>query len=505
MRVSRTRSRKEKIGLLAERLAAARGDELPIAVGFLAGQLRQGKLGVGPSIVEEARQASPAAEPSLAPPLTLDEVDRRLTALAAEQGAGAVGRRTTQLGALMAAATADEQRFLADLLLGSIRQGALEGIMADAVAQATGVPASAVRRAVMLHGDLGHVAQLAATGGAAALHSLGLELFRPIQPMLAQPTADPDDALGVLGRASVEYKLDGARVQVHKQGARVEVYTRGLHRVTAAVPELVQLVRTLSADALVLDGEVLALRSDGTPHPFQVTMRRFGRRLDVDAMRQQLPLSAFFFDCLRLGAQTLLDEPTTERLRALDELVPAAHRVPREHATAPEQAAAFFDRAITAGHEGVMLKALDQPYQAGRRGKAWLKLKPAHTLDLVVLAVEPGSGRREGWLSNLHLGARDPATGGFVMLGKTFKGMTDAMLQWQTERLRSLEIGREGFVVHVRPELVVEVAFGDVQRSPQYPGGMALRFARVKRYREDKPASEADTIERVREIFEQRG
>jgi DNA ligase-1 len=367
------------------------------------------------------------------------------------------------------------------------------------------VPAEAVRRAAMLQGSLPQVAMVAAEQGRAGLDALGLELFRPILPMLAQPTADVDEALELLGEANLEHKLDGARVQVHKQGDRVEVYSRLLNRVTPAVPEIVELVQALPARALVLDGEALALRPDGGPQPFQVTMRRFGRKLDVERLRAELPLQVRFFDCLRVDAQTLLDQATSERLLALDAAVPPAHRVPRRRVSSRDEAEAFFDEALAHGHEGLMLKALDAPYQAGRRGKGWLKLKPAHTLDLVVLAVEPGSGRREGFLSNLHLGARDPRTGSFVMLGKTFKGLTDAMLAWQTEKLGALAIGREGYVVHVRPELVVEIAFSDVQQSPQYPGGLALRFARVKAYREDKRASEADTIDRVREIHAAQG
>jgi DNA ligase-1 len=515
-RVRKTRSRTQKVAILAATLTALSREELELGVGWLVGKPQQGKLGVGPAAVREASTATPAATASL----ELLEVDRRLAALAAEKGQGATGRRTAMLGSLMAAATADEQRFLAGLLLGELRQGALEGLMVEAIAEAMRVPAEVVRRAAMLSGSLPEVAGVAARAGEAGLRAIGLELFRPILPMLAQTADDVDEALERLGEANVEHKLDGARVQVHKDGERVEVYSRLLNQVTPAVPEIVELVRTLPARALVLDGEALTLRPDGGPQPFQVTMRRFGRRLDVERMRAELPLVVRFFDCLRLDAQTLLDEGTRERLSALDAAVPPAHRVPRRWVTGREEAEAFFDDALAHGHEGLMLKAADAPYQAGRRGRGWLKLKPAHTLDLVVLAVEPGSGRREGWLSNLHLGARDPHTGGFVMLGKTFKGLSDAMLAWQTEKLRSLEIGREAlgaagddplgrpkepWVVHVRPELVVEIAFSDVQQSPQYPGGLALRFARVKSYREDKPASEADTIDRVREIFVAQG
>lgn len=500
-RVRQTRSRTQKIAALAATLAGLSRAELELGVGYLVGKPRQGKLGVGPAAVREASTATPAATATLA----LLEVDRRLEELAAITGAGLTARRTAALGSLMAAATADEQRFLVGLVLGEVRQGALEGLMIEAIAEALRVPADAVRRAAMLSGSLPQVATVAVQAGEAGLAALGLQLFRPILPMLAQPAADLDDALAQLGEANLEHKLDGARVQVHKDGEHVEVYSRLLNRVTPAVPEIVELVQTLPARTLVLDGEALALRPDGGPQPFQVTMRRFGRKLDVEALRAELPLVVRFFDCLVLDAQTLLDQPTTERLLALDAAVPPAHRVPRRRVTNREEAEAFYDEALAHGHEGLMAKALDAPYQAGRRGGSWLKLKPAHTLDLVVLAVEPGSGRREGWLSNLHLGARDPRSGSFVMLGKTFKGLTDAMLAWQTETLGALALGREGYVIHVRPERVVEIAFSDVQQSPQYPGGLALRFARVKRYREDKPASEADTIDRVREIFAAQG
>jgi len=497
-------------------LAALDREELELGVGFLVGKPRQGKLGVGQAAVREASTATPTAAATLA----LLEVDRRLAALAEAKGAGATGRRTAMLGSLMAAATTDEQRFLVGLVLGELRQGALEGLMVEAIAEAMRVPADAVRRAAMLSGSLPRVASVAMETGEAGLAGFGLQLFRPILPMLAQPAGDLDEALERLGEANLEHKLDGARVQVHKDGEHVEVYSRLRNCVTPAVPEIVELVRTLPARTLVLDGEALALRPDGGPQPFQVTMRRFGRRLDVERQRAELPLVARFFDCLLLDAHTLLDQTTAERMLALDAAVPSAHRVPRRRVSDREQAEAFYEEALAHGHEGLMAKALDAPYQAGRRGRGWLKLKPAHTLDLVVLAVEPGSGRREGWLSNLHLGARDPRTGSFVMLGKTFKGLTDAMLAWQTEKLRALELGREAlgaagddrsrptkgaWVVHVRPELVVEIAFSDVQQSPQYPGGLALRFARVKRYREDKPASEADTIDRVREIFSAQG
>jgi len=360
---------------------------------------------------------------------------------------------------------------------------------------------AAVRRAQMLAADLGLVAQAALQEGEAGLERFRLELFSPIQPMLAQTAEGVDDALARLHRCALELKLDGARVQVHKAGDEVRVFTRNLNEVTAAVPELVALVRGLPARSLILDGETIALGKDGAPLPFQVTMRRFGRKLDVAAMQASLPLSSFFFDCLYLDGESLIDQPTALRHQALADATPEANRVPRLVTEDPRAAARFLAEAFARGHEGAMAKALDTPYEAGSRGAGWLKLKQAHTFDLVILAAEWGSGRRKGWLSNLHLGARVPASGQFVMLGKTFKGLTDAMLKWQTEALLALETHREGHVVYVRPELVVEIALSDVQASPHYPGGMALRFARVKQHRRDKPAAEADTVDAVRALL----
>jgi DNA ligase-1 len=380
-----------------------------------------------------------------------------------------------------------------------VRQGALEGVMLEAIAKAAGLPADRVRRAVMMAGDLGAVAgAVLGDNRETALAQYQLELFRPVQPMLADSAATLADALSAGVPTAVEWKLDGARIQVHRRDDRVAVYTRSLNDVTAAVPEVVEAVRALSARELILDGEVIALGSDGRPHSFQMTMRRFGRRLDVMKLREELPLQAFFFDVLFHDGESIVDEPLSARLVRLDIVAPASLQVPRLVTVDPEEAIRFQADALARGHEGVMVKSLTAPYAAGRRGSAWLKVKTARTLDLVVLAVEWGSGRRKGWLSNIHLGARDPATGGFVMLGKTFKGMTDEMLIWQTKELLAREVRRDGHVVYVRPELVVEIAFNDVQRSPHYPGGVALRFARVKGYRPDKSAAEADTIDAVR-------
>jgi DNA ligase-1 len=416
-------------------------------------------------------------------------------------GKGSTGERQRLLRELLARATPDEQNFLFRLVTGELRQGAVEGLMLEAVARAAKVPAEQVRRARMMAGDLPKVAKAAITGDAAELAGFATQLFRPVHPMLAGSADDESAAIEELGEAALEYKLDGARIQVHKSGDQVAVYSRRLNDVTAAVPELVEVVRGLPAGELILDGEVIALRPDGTPYPFQITMSRFGRKLDIDRIRQEFPLTPFFFDLLYLDGGPLVDEPARRRLTALIDAVPARMLVPRTLTSSPIDAQAFLQRSLEAGHEGIMAKALDAPYQAGHRGRRWLKVKPANTLDLVVLAAEWGHGRRHGWLSNLHLGARDPVAGGFVMLGKTFKGMTDAMLEWQTKKLLELEVARDGITVYVRPELVVEVAFNEVQASTQYPGGVALRFARIKRYRTDKNASEADTIAAVRDIY----
>jgi DNA ligase-1 len=493
--VGSTAGRLEKISKLAALLKQLDPDEVPIAIGFLTGWPRQGRIGIGWSTLAAARDHDPALEPGL----ELRDVDAALGQVQSIRGKSSAAARLRVLDALFARATAAEQQFLAALAIGEVRQGALEGVLLEAVARAADVPSDRVRRAVMMAGDLGVVASaVLGSEGAAALAHYKLELFRPCQPMLADSAPNVADALDGAGPAALEWKLDGARIQVHKRDTRVAVYTRSLNDVTSAVPEVVEALRTLVAHEVILDGEVIALAGDGKPLPFQVTMRRFGRRLDVAALRAELPLQPFFFDVLWCDGEPLLDRPLAERLQTLDALVPLAMRVPRTVTADVAEAQRFEGDALSRGHEGVMVKSLEAPYAAGRRGSAWLKVKTARTLDLVVLAVEWGSGRRKGWLSNIHLGARDPATDGFVMLGKTFKGMTDEMLEWQTKELLARETRREGHVVFVRPELVVEIAFNDVQRSPQYPGGVALRFARVKGYRPDKRAMEADTIEAVR-------
>jgi DNA ligase-1 len=499
-RVKETSGRLAKIALLAELLRRADPDEVGIAVAYLSGAVRQGRIGVGYATLREA-----AGAPASAPALTLAEVDASFGRIMATRGVGSAAERRRQLGALFGAATAAEQEFLFLLMIGELRQGALEGVMVEAMARAAGLPAGDVRRAVMLAGDLAPVAEAALGEGAAGLRRFAMTIFRPVRPMLAQTAEDAGEALGRFSPAGFEYKLDGARVQVHKAGAEVRIYTRELNDVTVAAPEIVEAVARIAADGLILDGEAIAFRPDGRPQPFQVTMRRFGRKLDVAAMRGELPLSVLFFDCLMLNGVALIDRPQAERTAALAAALPADLRVPRLLTGDAVAAEAFVAEAFASGHEGVMAKAPDAAYEAGARGAGWLKIKRAHTLDLVVLAAEWGHGRRRGRLSNLHLGAHDPESGGFVMLGKTFKGMTDQMLAWQTERLQALTTESDGHVVHVRPELLVEVAFNDIQASPHYPGGLALRFARIKGYRGDKRPEEADTIATVRAIFERQG
>jgi DNA ligase-1 len=495
--VAGTQSRLEKVARLAACFQKLPPPLVAVGVSYLAGELPQGRLGVGYAVLRDLR-GGPVAS---APTLDLGEVDRVFSAIKTEAGAGSAQRRAALLRGLLERATEVEQDLLVRLVIGELRQGALEGVVIDAVARAFGVPAAEVRRAVMLGGAVAPVAAALAEAGAAGLARFELRLFHPVQPMLADTAVDAEAALGRLGEAAFEYKVDGARVQIHKDGDRVEVYSRALNLVTPAVPEIVERVRALPARRLVIDGETIALSPDGRPLPFQTTMRRFGRRLDVARLRQELPLQVFFFDLLRADDDTLIDHPLRERWEALAAATSATGLVPRLITARADEADAFAARASADGHEGVMAKGLTSIYSAGRRGQEWLKLKPAHTLDLVVLAAEWGSGRRRGWLSNLHLGARDPVAGGFVMLGKTFKGMTDETLRWQTEALLARQIGTEGHIVHVRPELVVEIAFNDVQVSPHYPGGVALRFARLKRYRDDKVAANADTIDRVRALL----
>jgi DNA ligase-1 len=491
--------RLDKIGRLADLLAKVPPDELVIVVAFLSGGVRQGRIGVGRAQLSAMRDV-PAAP---APDLEIADVDRAFDRLVAATGAGSTSARAQILRGLFGRATSDEQDFLVRLLFGELRQGALEGVLVEAVARAAGVPAARIRRASMLAGDLAPVAHAAIVDRDTELSQFLLRPFQPIQPMLAESASGVDEALATFGETSFEYKLDGARIQVHKIADEVRVYSRTLRDVTIAVPEVVTVVRAIPAREIVLDGEAIALRPDGTPRPFQDTMRRFGRKLDVDALRAEIPITPMFFDALHLNGDPLIDEPLARRVALLSEHVTEANLVPRLVTSSAEAAAAFAAKALATGHEGVMAKSVDGGYAAGRRGAAWLKVKQARTLDLVILAVEWGSGRRQGTLSNLHLGARDTERGGFVMLGKTFKGLTDAMLAWQTKKFLELEIGRDQWTVFVRPEVVAEIAFNEIQASSQYPGGLALRFARVKRYRDDKRAADADTFATLQALYQQ--
>jgi DNA ligase-1 len=485
-----------KVGRLSVLLAALLPEEIEPVVAFLSGQPRQARLGIGHAAISAISQGS---QSPVGPSLTILDVDAAFDAMATLSGPGSSRQRVEALGALLARASDAERDFLRRLLYGELRQGALEGVVVEAIAKAAGLPSAQVRRGVMMSGNLGVAARAALTGGSGALDAFGVRLMQPVRPMLADSADDVGQALEEIGDASLEYKLDGARIQVHKAGDEVRLYSRTLNDVTASAPEIVKLVRALPARDAIFDGEAIALEPDGTPRPFQVTMRRFGRTRDVAALQEALPLTPFLFDCLYLDGTSLIDDTQERRVAALRDIAQAL-AVPRITRPSRADAEAFVRDAAGRGHEGVMAKALDAPYAAGRRGASWLKIKQARSLDLVVLAAEWGHGRRRGLLSNLHLGARDPSTNAFVMLGKTFKGMTDQMLAWQTTHLQSLEIGRDAYTVFVRPELVVEVAFNEVQDSPVYPGGVALRFARVKRYRTDKKAADADTIETVRQL-----
>jgi DNA ligase-1 len=465
--VAATRSRKLKLAALADVLGRVGPDEAGPAAAFLAGQLRQGRVGVGWALISAVD-----VEPALSPTLTVADVDEAVTALAGLAGPGSAATRTAALSGLLARATSAEADFLRRLLLGDLRQGALEALVTDALAVAVGVSADVVRRAVMLDGDLSRVAETAVTEGEAGLRSIGLQVLRPVQPMLAATATDAREAVGACGLSSVEWKLDGARIQAHRDGDEVRLFTRNLNDVTSRLPGVVRLVRSLPAERLVLDGEVLGVG-------------------DAD-------LGVWFFDLLHLDGRDLLDEPLLERAVLLTAVV-GDLRVPSVVTDDPDVAAAFADDAVAAGHEGVMVKGAASRYEAGRRGSAWRKVKPVRTLDLVVLGVEWGHGRRRGWLSNLHLGARGP-DGSFLMVGKTFKGLTDALLAWQTKRLLELETSRDGIIVYVRPELVVEIALDGVLTSDRYPGGVSLRFARVRRYRPDKAPADADDIATVRAL-----
>ncbi len=491
--VAATRSRLEKRDLIADLLretASSGGpDEIDIAASYLSGTLRQRRTGVG------WRGLSEAPDPALEASVRLSEVDATLEEISVLSGTGSAGARRSAVADLFGRLTAPEQEFLRNLITGNVRQGALDSVMLDAIAAAAELPVKAVRRAAMFSAPTGPVAVAALTAGESALEEFSMLVGRPVRPMLAASAPDVAAAAEkVEGEFAVDTKLDGIRIQVHKHGDEVAVFTRSLEEISARLPEVVSATRSLASTDLILDGEAIALDETGRPRPFQETASTTATQSGATGIQP------FFFDLLLHEGDSMLEAPTRERLDRLDSAVPEELRVRRLVTCSADEAQEFFDAAIADGQEGVVLKRLDAAYDAGRRGSAWVKVKPRHTLDLVVLAVEWGSGRRRGWLSNIHLGARDPSGDGFVMLGKTFKGMTDEMLAWQTERFLELETQREGHVVHVRPEQVVEIAFDGLQRSTRYPGGVALRFARVLRYREDKTAAEADTIETVRSL-----
>ncbi len=494
-RITETTKRLQKIELLAGLLRQANPDEIEIVVAYLSGNIRQGKIGLGYRTLQ-----GPAGSPAIAPSLALGEVDHMLETIGGAKGSGSARQRTELVGHLMSRATAEEQHFLVRLLTGELRQGALEGLMVEAVAKASGLPVDSVRRAAMHAGDIATIARAAIEHGTAGLAGYKVEIFRPVQPMLAQTAEDAGEAIAALGEAALEFKMDGARVQVHRSGDEVRVFTRALNDVTAAVPEVVEAALALPVKDIILDGEVISLQPGGRPQPFQITMRRFGRKLEVDRLRAELPLTPFWFDALYLDGQSLLDKPQSRRFGALVELASPELVIPHTIASHPGEAEDFMNAALDRGHEGILAKARDAVYAAGGRGQTWLKVKQARTLDLVILAAEWGSGRRKGWLSNLHLGARDTANGGFAMLGKTFKGLTDQMLAWQTEQFLKLEISRDSYTVYVEPKLVAEIAFNEIQVSTRYVSGLALRFARVKRYRTDKTAADADTFATVQQM-----
>ncbi|MFI2412682.1 ATP-dependent DNA ligase [Streptomyces sp. NPDC018947] len=489
--VAATSARSRKTALLAELFREAEAQDVPIVIPYLAGRLPQGRIGVGWKVLGE--RVAPAGEPSL----TVREVDARLTRLGAVSGPGSQAERSRLVGELMAAATEDEQRFLLGLLTGEVRQGALDAVAVEGLARATGAPAADVRRAVMLAGSLQLVAEALLADGPGALDRFRLTVGRPVLPMLAHSASSVAEAVGKLAPCAVEEKLDGIRVQVHRDGGTVRVHTRTLDDITVRLPEVTSAVLGLPGRRFVLDGEVISLGPDGRPRSFQETAGRVGSRTDVATAARTVPVSVVFFDALSVDGRDLLDLPLTERHAELARLVPEPMRVRRALVAGPDETPAaqdFLAATLERGHEGVVVKALDAAYSAGRRGASWLKVKPVHTLDLVVLAAEWGHGRRTGKLSNLHLGAR-AADGSFAMLGKTFKGMTDALLTWQTARLRELAVEEHRWGVTVRPELVVEIAYDGLQRSTRYPAGVTLRFARVVRYRDDKRPEDADTVE----------
>ncbi len=494
-RTGASSKRLEKIEHLASFLRQLSPADVDVAVAFLSGQTLQGKIGAGLRKLHAAK-----GDPSPAAILSLIDTNRSLAEIAAIKGSGSETARTAALQRLFSRATGPEQDFLVRLIAGELRQGAVEGLMIEAVASASRCDPALLRRAAMHAGGIVPIAGAAMEGGPAALSKFSVQLFQPIQPMLAQTAQDASAALHELGEAALEFKIDGARIQAHKSGGDVRIFTRSLNEVTAALPEIVEEVQAFPARGLIVEGEAISLRPDGFPQPFQITMRRFGRKLDVEAARVELPIRPYWFDLLYLDDSSLLDEPQRRRFKFLSDLAPGSSLIPNLVTADAELAESFMRSSLEQGHEGLMAKSRETPYSAGARGHDWLKVKQARTLDLAILAAEWGNGRRQGWLSNLHLGARDAEGGGYAMLGKTFKGLTDAMLEWQTEQLLKLEIARDNYTVYVEPKLIAEIAFNEIQVSPRYASGLALRFARVKRYRTDKTAAECDTFQTVKQM-----
>lgn len=498
-RIRATAKKKEKISLIAQILGQVSGREIYLAAHYLSGNLPSGKLGIGWRTLQDAIMDLVPASGSV----ELAIIQAYLDDLAKISGPGSSQHKKKILHELFSRIGQIERKFLVGLFMGEIRQGALESLVLEAVAEASALPLQMLSQAHMFSGNIGEVAEAALKQGAAGLARFGPRLFYPISPMLANPAGSEQEALARLGEAALEFKLDGARIQIHKAGEKIKIFTRHLKDVTARLPEIVSLARDLPMREAIFEGEAIALRKTGKPYPFQVTMRRFGRILEVERMQKELPLSAYFFDLLYLDGQALFNTAYRDRIALLTAKIPPDYLIPSMVTADETRAGEFFQKSLQAGHEGLMAKGLESPYIAGQRGFHWLKIKPVRTLDLVVLAAEWGHGRRKGWLSNLHLGARDPAGGQFIMLGKTFKGLTDQMLSWMTNRLLELETHRDKYTVYVRPELVVEIAYSDLQQSPRYPGGLALRFARVKDFRSDKSPAQADTIQTVWSIFEE--
>ncbi len=497
-RVGATTRKKEKASLLSEYLKSGQGPEIALATSYLSGQIPQGSLGIGWAALQKTL-GNLDKRPR---PLSLQEVNRFFDQIAQSRGAGSAEKKVKILRDLFSSVREDEKDFLVGLIMNEVRQGALEGLVVEAIAQASGLAVERIQRGVMFSGNIGEIARAALEEGIEGLSRFQPRLFHPIAPMLANTAEEERDALTRWGQVACEFKIDGARIQIHKNGEEIRVFTRHLKEVTERVPEIVTAARGFRLDKAIFEGETVALRPDGRPLPFQTTMRRFGRVQDIERIKKEIPITSYFFDLLYLDGTPLFDEALSKRFELLSANLPPEYRIPQIVTADEKVVGEFLKKSLEAGHEGIMAKGVDSPYMAGHRGFYWLKIKPAKTLDLVILAAEWGHGRRKGWLSNLHLGARDPESGQFVMLGKTFKGLTDDMLQWQTERLLSLETGRDEWTVYVHPKLVAEIAFNDLQESPRYPGGLALRFARVKRYREDKPPSEADTIQRIQAMFE---